>query len=47
VKELTESEGKFITFIDELHTIVGAARGGGGRRLQHVKPPLPHAVSFT
>src|SRR5215208_3799965 len=24
IKELTESEGKYVTFIDELHTIVGA-----------------------
>jgi ATP-dependent Clp protease ATP-binding subunit ClpB len=29
VKELTESEGKFITFIDELHTIVGAGAAEG------------------
>ena len=38
VKELTESEGKYITFIDELHTIVGRRRGGrGGGRLQHAQ----------
>jgi ATP-dependent Clp protease ATP-binding subunit ClpB len=29
VKELTESEGKFVTFIDELHTIVGAGAAEG------------------
>jgi ATP-dependent Clp protease ATP-binding subunit ClpB len=29
VKELTESEGKYITFIDELHTIVGAGAAEG------------------
>ena len=29
LKEITDSEGEVITFIDELHTIVGA---GGGRR---------------
>ncbi len=29
VKELTESEGRFITFIDELHTIVGAGAAEG------------------
>jgi ATP-dependent Clp protease ATP-binding subunit ClpB len=29
VKELTDSEGKFITFIDELHTIVGAGAAEG------------------
>jgi ATP-dependent Clp protease ATP-binding subunit ClpB len=29
LKELTESEGKYITFIDELHTIVGAGAAEG------------------
>ncbi len=29
VKELTESEGRYITFIDELHTIVGAGAAEG------------------
>jgi ATP-dependent Clp protease ATP-binding subunit ClpB len=29
VKELTDSEGKYITFIDELHTIVGAGAAEG------------------
>ena len=29
VKELTSSEGKYITFIDELHTIVGAGAAEG------------------
>src|SRR5207253_3860361 len=29
LKELTESEGKFITFIDEMHTIVGAGKAEG------------------
>jgi ATP-dependent Clp protease ATP-binding subunit ClpB len=29
LKEITESEGKFIVFIDELHTIVGAGRTEG------------------
>ncbi len=29
VKELTESEGKYVTFIDELHTIVGAGAAEG------------------
>ncbi|HYC31492.1 MAG TPA: Clp protease N-terminal domain-containing protein, partial [Gemmatimonadales bacterium] len=30
VKELTESEGRYVTFIDELHTIVGAGATGEG-----------------
>jgi ATP-dependent Clp protease ATP-binding subunit ClpB len=29
LKELTESEGRFVTFIDELHTIVGAGAAEG------------------
>src|SRR3954471_6578750 len=29
LKEITEAEGKFITFIDELHTIVGAGKAEG------------------
>jgi ATP-dependent Clp protease ATP-binding subunit ClpB len=29
LKELTESEGKFITFIDEMHTLVGAGKAEG------------------
>jgi ATP-dependent Clp protease ATP-binding subunit ClpB len=29
IKELTESEGRYITFIDELHTIVGAGAAEG------------------
>ena len=36
LKEITDSDGEVVTFIDELHTIVGAGRGRGrdGRR-QH------------
>ncbi|WP_026455516.1 ATP-dependent chaperone ClpB [Saccharomonospora iraqiensis] len=30
LKEIKESEGQVVTFIDELHTIVGAGGGGGG-----------------
>ncbi len=29
LQELTESEGKFITFIDEMHTLVGAGKAEG------------------
>src|SRR4026209_2925416 len=40
VKELTESEGKFVTFIDELHTIVGAgAAEGAVDATNMLKPP--------
>src|ERR671933_2906745 len=41
VKELTESEGKYITFIDELHTIVGAGAAEGAVDASNMlKPPL-------
>ncbi|WP_019806605.1 ATP-dependent chaperone ClpB [Saccharomonospora halophila] len=30
LKEIKESDGQVVTFIDELHTIVGAGGGGGG-----------------
>ena len=38
LKEITDSEGEVITFIDELHTVVGAgaAEGADGRR-QHAQ----------
>jgi ATP-dependent Clp protease ATP-binding subunit ClpB len=38
LKEITDAEGEIITFIDELHTIVGAGQGRGrdGRR-QHAQ----------
>jgi len=31
LKEIDESDGKVILFIDELHTLVGAGRGPEGR----------------
>ena len=41
VKELTESEGRFIIFIDELHTIVGAGAAEGAVDASNMlKPPL-------
>jgi ATP-dependent Clp protease ATP-binding subunit ClpB len=41
VKELTESEGRYITFIDELHTIVGAGAAEGAVDASNMlKPPL-------
>ncbi|HEY8257928.1 MAG TPA: ATP-dependent chaperone ClpB [Gemmatimonadales bacterium] len=52
VKELTESEGKFITFIDELHTIVGAGAAEGAVDASNMlKPPLArgelHVIGAT
>jgi ATP-dependent Clp protease ATP-binding subunit ClpB len=41
VKELTESQGRYITFIDELHTIVGAGAAEGAVDASNMlKPPL-------
>src|SRR3954449_12722659 len=41
VKELTESEGRYVTFIDELHTIVGAGAAEGAVDASNMlKPPL-------
>ena len=52
VKELTESEGQFITFIDELHTIVGAGAAEGAVDASNMlKPPLArgelHVIGAT
>ncbi len=52
VKELTESEGKFVTFIDELHTIVGAGAAEGAVDASNMlKPPLArgelHVIGAT
>jgi ATP-dependent Clp protease ATP-binding subunit ClpB len=52
VKELTEEEGRFITFIDELHTIVGAGAAEGAVDASNMlKPPLArgelHVVGAT
>jgi ATP-dependent Clp protease ATP-binding subunit ClpB len=52
VKELTSSEGRFITFIDELHTIVGAGAAEGAVDASNMlKPPLArgelHVVGAT
>ncbi|MDQ0643060.1 ATP-dependent Clp protease ATP-binding subunit ClpA [Microbacterium murale] len=38
LKEITESDGQVITFIDELHTLMGAGRRRGvGRSIQHAQ----------
>jgi ATP-dependent Clp protease ATP-binding subunit ClpB len=52
VKELVESEGRYITFIDELHTIVGAGAAEGAVDASNMlKPPLArgelHVVGAT
>jgi ATP-dependent Clp protease ATP-binding subunit ClpB len=52
VKELTESEGKYVTFIDELHTIVGAGAAEGAVDASNMlKPPLArgelHVIGAT
>jgi ATP-dependent Clp protease ATP-binding subunit ClpB len=52
VKELTGSEGRFITFIDELHTIVGAGAAEGAVDASNMlKPPLArgelHVIGAT
>jgi ATP-dependent Clp protease ATP-binding subunit ClpB len=52
VKELTRSEGKYVTFIDELHTIVGAGAAEGAVDASNMlKPPLArgelHVIGAT
>src|ERR671919_446998 len=52
VKELTEAQGRFVTFIDELHTIVGAGAAEGAVDASNMlKPPLArgelHVVGAT
>ena len=41
IKEITESEGRFVVFIDEMHTIVGAGAAEGAVDAGNMlKPPL-------
>ncbi|MBW3660888.1 MAG: ATP-dependent chaperone ClpB [Gemmatimonadetes bacterium] len=41
LKEITESEGEIVTFIDELHTLVGAGAAEGAVDASNmIKPPL-------
>src|SRR5215210_634999 len=40
LKELTESEGKFITFIDEMHTLVGAGKAEGSMDAGNMLKPM-------
>src|SRR5690348_13694136 len=52
VKELTEAEGHYIVFIDELHTIVGAGAAEGAVDASNMlKPPLArgelHVIGAT
>jgi ATP-dependent Clp protease ATP-binding subunit ClpB len=52
LKELTEAEGRFVVFIDELHTLVGAGGAEGAVDAGNmIKPPLArgelHVVGAT
>ncbi|HUE77197.1 MAG TPA: ATP-dependent chaperone ClpB [Longimicrobiales bacterium] len=52
LKELTEAEGRYVVFIDELHTIVGAGAAEGAVDAGNmIKPPLArgelHVVGAT
>ena len=52
IKELTENQDKYITFIDELHTIVGAGAAEGAMDASNMlKPPLArgelHVIGAT
>jgi ATP-dependent Clp protease ATP-binding subunit ClpB len=40
LKEITESEGLFITFIDEMHTLVGAGKAEGSMDAGNMLKPL-------
>ena len=40
LKEITESEGKIITFIDELHTLMGAGGGEGSVAASNMLKPM-------
>src|SRR5205823_13375044 len=40
VKEITESEGKYIVFIDELHTLVGAGKAEGAMDAGNMLKPM-------
>ena len=47
LKEIKDSDGEVITFIDELHTVVGAGGGSEGAMdgRQHARSPCLPAVS--
>src|SRR3546814_1958155 len=40
LKEITDAEGEVITFIDELHTVVGAGAAEGSMDAGHMLKPL-------
>jgi ATP-dependent Clp protease ATP-binding subunit ClpB len=48
LKEVTDSEGQIIMFIDELHTLVGAGRGRrrGGRQQHDQTGPGPGGIAL-
>ncbi len=47
LKEIADSEGEVITFIDELHTIVGAGAAEGAMDAGNMIKPMLAAVSFA
>ena len=48
VKEVTEAEGQFILFIDEIHTLVGAGGGSGAMDAANIlKPALSRGALRT
>src|SRR4029450_5508516 len=40
LKEITEAEGRFIVFIDEMHTIVGAGKAEGSMDAGNMLKPM-------
>lgn len=48
VKEVTEADGQYILFIDEIHTLVGAGGGGGSMDAANIlKPALSRGALRT